>query len=172
MEVQASLKFARISPKKVRPLLKNIRGQRVGQVLSSLKYSPSKAGRLIRQVIASASANAVNNYNLKADNLRVKSLVTGDGPRYKRYWFRSRGSADQLLKRTAHIAVVLEEIKPTLGSPKPQPKTSPSDTPKTTTPASKSAQPAATSAAPKTKSTAANRKGLNVGKIFRRTTNK
>jgi len=172
MEVQAKLRFAKISPKKVRPLLKDIRGQRVATVLNALRYSPSKAGQLIRQVVASASANATNNYNLKSDNLRVKSLVAGDGPRYKRYWFRSHGSADQLLKRTAHIEVVLEEIKPTVGQVKPKAATAPVP-PKDEASADQATtgRVGATTAGPQG-GASAHRKRMNVGRIFRRTTNK
>lgn len=114
MEVVASAKFVRISPKKVRPLLKDLRGKKVTDVLAALHYSGSKAGKLLYKLIASASANASNNYNLKQENLKIKTVTANDGPRFKRIWMRSRGSSDVILKRTAHLAVVLEEIVPTI----------------------------------------------------------
>lgn len=114
MEVTATTKFIRISPKKVRPLLKDLRGKRVTPVLAALKFAPTKSGKLLYKLIHSAAANALNNYNLKRDNLRIKTLTVDEGPRYRRYWFRSHGSADLLLKRTSHLAVILEEVLPTV----------------------------------------------------------
>jgi len=116
MEITAKAKFIRISPKKVRPLLKDLRQKKVSLVLASLQYTRSKAGRLLYKLIASATANATNNYNLKIDNLRIKTLTADDGPRFKRHWLRSHGSADVILKRNAHLDVVLEEIVPTTAS--------------------------------------------------------
>lgn len=114
MEIVAKSKFIRISPKKVRPLLKDLRSKKVNVVLPSLNYATTKAGRLLYKLIASATANATNNYNLKIDNLKIKTLTADDGPRFKRHWLRSHGSADVILKRNAHLTVVLEEITPTL----------------------------------------------------------
>jgi len=114
MEIIAKSEFIRISPKKVRPLLKDLRSKKVSVVLPSLNYARTKAGRLLYKLIASATANATNNYNLKIDNLKIKTLTADDGPRLKRHWLRSHGSADVILKRNAHLTVVLEEITPTL----------------------------------------------------------
>jgi len=113
MEIVAKLKFARISPKKVQPLLGSLRRKPAQAVLNSLRYTQTKGGRMVYKLIASAVANAANNYNAKPENLRIKSLVVEEGPRHKRYWFRSHGSADIRLKRMSHINVVLEEIMPT-----------------------------------------------------------
>lgn len=139
MQVTASTKFARISPKKVRPYLKDLRGKKVTPVLAALKFSNTKSGQLIYKLIHSASANAANNYNLKPDNLKIKTLTVDDGPRFRRYWYRSHGSADLLLKRTSHLNVVLEEITPTLKPVTAKPKTgsvakTKTDAPATTVP--------------------------------------
>lgn len=123
MEVVATVKFAKISPKKVRPLLGDLRRRSAAAVLDSLRYARTKGGKLVYKLIASAMANAANNYNAKPENLRIKSLVVDDGPRYKRYWLRSHGAADVRLKRTAHLAVVLEEILPSKDLPKSTAKT-------------------------------------------------
>lgn len=117
MEIVAKAKFVRISSKKVRPLLKDLRKKKASLVLASLQYTHTKAGRLLYKLIASATSNATNNYNLKIDNLRVKTLMVDEGPSSKRHWLRSHGSADVILKRSAHLTVVLEEIKPTTALP-------------------------------------------------------
>ena len=114
MEVKAITKFARMSPKKIRPLAVVLRGLPAAAAGTQLKYHRSKSAKLLLQVVRSAMANAKNNYNLKEDNLKIKRLTVDAGPTQKRYWMRSRGSSDRLLKRTAHLSVVLSEIKPTL----------------------------------------------------------
>lgn len=114
MQVTAKAKFVRISPKKVKPLLKDIKGKKTTVVLEALKYSPRKSGQLLYKLIASAVANANNNYNLDKNNLKIKSIVADSGPTFKRQWMRSHGSSDVRLKRTSHLSVVLEEILPTL----------------------------------------------------------
>ena len=119
MEITAQTKFAHISPKKVKPLLADLRGKGAQEVLSNLKYARSKAGQMLFKAIASALANAINNYNFKPDNLKIKSLVADEGPRYKRYWLRSHGAADIRLKRMTHIKVVLEGTTPVKGVSKP-----------------------------------------------------
>ncbi len=86
----------------------------VPDALIHLKYHSSKTAKLIYKLLHSASANATNNYNLKEDNLRIKTLTVDTGPTMKRYWFRSHGSADPLLKRSSHMSITLEEIKPSL----------------------------------------------------------
>lgn len=173
MEVIAQAKFIRISPKKVRPLLKDLRSKPVVLALSSLRYAHTKAGRLLYKLVHSAAANASNNYNLKLDNLRIKSITANDGPRLKRYWFRSHGSADVILKRNAHLKVILEEIKvlsPAIASPKSGAKL-------VATPAEPTASPSAQSAKTEVKPMADKAKSAKsavtkLKRIFRRTSNK
>ena len=112
MEITAEVRFARISPKKVQPWLAGFRRKGVTEALSSLRYARSKSGKMLYKLIASAVANATNNYNFKTDNLKIKSLVADEGPRQKRYWLRSHGAADVRLKRMTHLKVVLQEITP------------------------------------------------------------
>jgi len=171
MEVKAVSKFIRISPKKVQPMVKALRGMVATDALNFLKFHSSKTARLLYKLVHSAVANAINNYNLKENNLRIKHLTVDTGPTLKRYWFRSHGSADPLLKRSSHFAVVLEEIKPTLvkkpvAKPTVTPKsTDTTETTATETTAGVATQPKAT--APKPKFTQGLKKVLT-----RRTTNK
>ncbi|MFH0912208.1 MAG: 50S ribosomal protein L22 [Patescibacteria group bacterium] len=173
MEITAQVKFARISPKKVKPLLGNLRRRPVTEVLNSLRYVPSKAGRMVYKLINSAVANATNNYNFKTDNLKIKLLTVDEGPRHKRYWLRSHGAADVKLKRMAHLNVVLEEIAPVVAQSKDKSLSSASVKPvvspdKTKSTASENHTPAAPTPTPANKP----KKGLSAKRLFTRTTNK
>lgn len=169
MEIHAKAKFVRISPKKARSLLARLRGMKTSVALDHLKYHRSKTAQIVRKLISSAVSNAKNNYNFKEDNLKIQNLVVDDGPMYKRYWLRSRGSADRLLKRTGHFHLTLAEIHPTVVKKpvaKPVQPKAPTDTSDSTKPAAKPEVTKPAGEAPKPKTSA-------FKKIFtRRTTNK
>ncbi|HST30905.1 MAG TPA: 50S ribosomal protein L22 [Chthoniobacterales bacterium] len=112
MEVRSIYKYARISPFKVREVTREIQGLPVSAALDILAFTPKKAAFLINKTLKSAIANAENNANLKADGLIVKEAVVGEGPTFKRMMTRARGSGSQVLKRTAHIRIVLTDEKP------------------------------------------------------------
>jgi len=175
MEIQATAKSVRMSPKKNRPLANILRSLPAKAAVERLRYHQSKSAVLLSKVIRSAIQNAVNNYNLKEDNLKIEHLTVDAGSVYKRYWFRSHGGSDKLLKRTAHLKVVLTEIKPSrVKKPVVQPPTAkpaqPTEVASTAEPTPK-ASPAGFNQLPDKGRSAAGRRGL--GKIFTpRTTNK
>src|SRR5438067_10790379 len=111
MEVRSIYKYARISPFKVREVTREIQGLPVSAALDILAFTPKKAAFLINKTLKSAIANAENNANLKADGLVVKEAVVGEGPTFKRMTPRARGSGSRILKRTAHIRIVLTDEK-------------------------------------------------------------
>ncbi len=124
MEVKSTYKYARISPKKARDVARAIQGMPVSDALDALAYTPRKAAELIGKTLKSAVANAENNHELIADDLTVKEATVGDGPTFKRFKPRARGSAGAIRKRTSHLYITLtdeEEIpEPRERSAKPK----------------------------------------------------
>jgi large subunit ribosomal protein L22 len=124
MEVKSTYKYARISPKKARDVARAIQGMPVSDALDALAYTPRKAAQLVGKTLKSAVANAENNHELIADELTVKEANVGDGPTFKRFKPRARGSASAIRKRTSHLYIVLtdeEEIpEPRERSSKPK----------------------------------------------------
>jgi len=112
MEVRSIYRYARISAFKVREVTREIQGLPVSAALDLLAFTPKKAALLIGKTLKSAVANAENNANLKVDGLVVKEAVAGEGPTIKRMMPRARGSGSQILKRTAHIRIVLTDEIP------------------------------------------------------------
>lgn len=108
IEVVAIGKNLRVSPKKVRPIAKNFRGQAAEKALDSLRFVPRKAAVHLAKVLKSAIANAQDNKNLNPKELVIKEVLVDEGPSLKRTRPVSRGSAHQVLKRTSQIKVVLE----------------------------------------------------------------
>ena len=106
----ATTKFLIASPAKVRPVANVVKTKSCSEAMAILDVMPQKGARLISGTLKSAVANALNkNKQLDEDMLYIKEIRIDEGPRLKRVWFRGRGRADQLLKRTCHITVVVDE---------------------------------------------------------------
>jgi len=107
---RAVASYVRISPYKVRIVLDVIRGANYMDALAILAHTPKAASKPVKKLIESAGANAENNLNLSKDDLFVAEAYANEGPTLKRWWPRSHGSADTILKRTSHITIILDEI--------------------------------------------------------------
>ena len=109
-EYQATHRFARISVRKVRPLLDLIRGHYADDALDVLKYMPHRGARLVEQVLKSAMANAEDKGVRNVGELVVIDARGDGGPMFKRLMPRARGMAYLIRRRTAHIAVGLADM--------------------------------------------------------------
>lgn len=109
MEVKAALRYARISPQKVRKLIGAIKGQPVEAGLHKIKFMPQKSARIVEKIIHSAVANADQLPGIDVDNLVIRNITADQGPMLKRFRARARGRGTRILKRTSHITVILSE---------------------------------------------------------------
>jgi len=109
MEVRAVAKYLRVSPYKVRLIADLVRGKKVDEALTILKFLPKKSGRLINKTLRSAVANAENTHTIDVDTLFIKTILVDEGPKLKRWRPRAMGRATRILKRTSHITMVLAE---------------------------------------------------------------
>ena len=108
---RATAKFVRVAPRKAKIVVDLIRGKKVDEAQAILMYTPKSAAPVALKVLNSAIANAENNLELNRDSLYVAETYANQGPTLKRYWPRSHGRADQILKRTSHITIVLDQVK-------------------------------------------------------------
>ena len=111
MEAYAMHKMAIVAPRKARMTLDLIRGKSVKDARAILNNTNTKSSRLILKVLNSATANAVNNLNLKEDELFVSECFINPGPVLKRIKFGSRTKVDRRDKRTSHITVKVSDGK-------------------------------------------------------------
>ncbi len=109
MEVQALTRYARMSPKKVREVVRTVQGLKANEAVDLLNLIPRKSARLIAKTLKSAIANAENNNNLSADTLIVKSAIVENGPVLKRFKAGARGTAMPRRKKMSHIRIVLSD---------------------------------------------------------------
>ena len=110
METKAIARFVRISPRKARLIMDQVRGKNVGEARKVLMFTPQKAALLVKKVIDSAVANAEHNNNADIDNLYIKRIYSDEGPSLKRWRPRAQGRAGRIRKRTSHLTVILEEL--------------------------------------------------------------
>ena len=108
-EAKAIAKHIRIAPRKVRIVVDLIRGKKVGEAFSILKYTPKVGSKVVEKVLRSAVANAEHNYDMNVDNLFVSEIFVDQDSTMKRIHPRSRGQAFKILKHACHVTVVVKE---------------------------------------------------------------
>ncbi len=109
METRAVAKYVRISPRKARLVMDQLRGKKVEEALNLLNFAPQKSAYVVKKLISSAVANAEENTEIDVDTLLVKTIYADEGPTLKRFRPRAMGRATRIRKRTSHITVILEE---------------------------------------------------------------
>ena len=106
---EATLKYARISSRKVKIVADLIRGKDVDEALAIVKFTPKASSVIIEKLLKSAIANAENNHYMTRANLYIAEIYANQGPTLKRIRPAAKGSAYKIRKRTSHITVVLKE---------------------------------------------------------------
>jgi large subunit ribosomal protein L22 len=109
VEVVASARQVRVSPRKVRLVLDTVRGKKVDEALALLSFLPSPAARTVAKVVKSASANAENNFQMSPDQLRIVKTFADEGQTLRRFRAGARGRVNPFRRRYSHITVIVEE---------------------------------------------------------------
>ena len=123
MRTMARARFVRVSARKARLVLDQIRGKAVAEALATLEYTPRAAARLVEKVLRSAVANAEHNYQVRdLDDLRVVQAYADGGPVLKRVQPRAMGRAFSIKHRTSHLTIgVSDETNGAVAAPTPPP---------------------------------------------------
>ena len=111
LQAVATLKYARISSRKVKIVADLIRGKNVDEALAILKFAPKASSEILEKLLKSAIANAENNHFMNRKDLKVAEIYANQGPTLKRIRPAAKGSAVRIRKRTSHITIVLRESK-------------------------------------------------------------
>lgn len=109
MEIKASTKAVRVSPRKVRLVADTIRKMSAVEALTKLSFIKQRGASVLEDTLKSAIYNAVNNGNLKKELLVIKSLDVLESPSIKRFHPSTRGRVHPYKKRGSQIRIVLEE---------------------------------------------------------------
>ena len=108
-DIHAVLRFSGVSAQKARLVIDMVRGKPAVDALNTLKFMPQGAARHVSKLLASAVANAEENFGVSRDDLYVYRITADEGPTRRWRRFGARGRFKPLLRRTSHITVVLRE---------------------------------------------------------------
>ena len=110
---RAQAKHVPMSPRKVRLVVDLIRGMDVGDALNALRFMPQAAAITVNKLVNSAISNAEENFGAERENLFISEIYADQGPRHRLApyggRFGGRGRFKPIIKRSAHITVVLSE---------------------------------------------------------------
>jgi len=115
---------AKISPRKARLVIDQVRGLPINEALDFLRFDRHRGGYLIDRVLKSAISNADQAISggkvrgasgeilspqpgVDVEDLYIHDARVDEGPRLKRWKPRSRGQAFPYLKYYAHITIKL-----------------------------------------------------------------
>ena len=106
--VRATHRYARISPRKVRPFADLIRGKTTQEGVNALKFIPNRGAKILAKVLMSAIANAEDRGARNVAGLRIVEARVDGGPTFKRFRPRARGMAYPIIRRMAHVYITIE----------------------------------------------------------------
>jgi large subunit ribosomal protein L22 len=106
----AKASFVRVTPMKARRVIDLIRDMPAQDALQVLKFAPQAASEPVAKVLASAIANAENNFSLDPESLIISRAYVDEGPTLKRFRPRAQGRAYRIRKRTSHITIEVESV--------------------------------------------------------------
>ncbi len=105
--MKASVRNARISPKKLNVIVFIIRNMTAKDALDTLRFMPKKGATIVYEVLKAAVSNATHNDSQKLEDLKIASVSVTQGLVYRRINPISRGRAHRILKRTSHVDISL-----------------------------------------------------------------
>lgn len=108
-DIHAQTRFLPLSAQKVRLVIDLIRGKSANEALDILRFVNKRAARPVRKLVASAVANAEENFGVSRDDLYVAQIVADEAPTRKWRRFGARGRFKPILRRNSHVTVVLRE---------------------------------------------------------------
>jgi large subunit ribosomal protein L22 len=109
VEVRAVAKDTGIPASKVRPLVNMVRGKKVDEALTLLKFTPTPKAKLIAKLVKSAAANAENNFQIDPADLKIIKIFANEARSMRRYRPRSRGRVSPIRRHSSHITVIVTE---------------------------------------------------------------
>lgn len=109
MQARAIARNVGHPPRKVRRITDAIKGRRVSEALAILEFLPNLPARDVYKTLASAAANAENNYSMDPDELWVMSATADEGMKLPRFRARPHGRYSRILRRSTHITIYVTD---------------------------------------------------------------
>ncbi len=108
-DIRAQIRYLSVSAQKVRLVVDMVRGKGANQAMDILRFAPQAAAQPVSKLLASAVANAEENFGVSRDDLIVAKIFADEAPTRKWRRFGARGRFKPILRRTSHVTVILRE---------------------------------------------------------------
>jgi large subunit ribosomal protein L22 len=110
-DIRAKLSYCSVSAQKTRLVIDTVRGKPAVEAMQILKFVPKAASGHVRKLLASAIANAEENYGISRDDLYIHTIMADEAPTRRWRRFGARGRFKPILRRSSHITLVLREME-------------------------------------------------------------
>ncbi len=111
MEVTATAKHVRMSPRKLRLVARSLGKLKALEAIERLTFVGKKAAEPIQAALQTALADATNTFKLNKEHMMIKTIDIGEGIHLKRWHAVSRGTAHPYKKKMSHIKIILSEVE-------------------------------------------------------------
>jgi large subunit ribosomal protein L22 len=108
-DIQAHLRSLSMSAQKVRLVVDLVRGKDANEALEMLRFVNKAAALPVRKLLASALANAEENFGISRDDLYIAKIYADEAATRKWRRFGARGRFKPVFRRSSHVTVVLRE---------------------------------------------------------------
>ncbi len=109
MEAKARQTNIKMTARKLRRVINEVRGKAVNDALDMLRFMPYFAARVVEKNLKAAAANAFEVAGVKADALKVSEIFADESVTYKRGKPRAQGRIYKRLKRTSHLTIKVSD---------------------------------------------------------------
>ena len=108
-DIHAKISHLSLSAQKVRIVIDMVRGKGANEALEILRFVNKRAAMPVRKLVASAVANAEENFGVSRDDLYIAKITADEAPTRKWRRFGARGRFKPILRRSSHVSVILRE---------------------------------------------------------------
>ncbi|HLA88041.1 MAG TPA: 50S ribosomal protein L22 [Anaerolineales bacterium] len=108
-DIQAKIRYLSHSAQKVRIVIDMVRGKSANEAMEILRFVNKRAALPVQKLVASAVANAEENFGVSRDDLYVEKITADEAPTRKWRRFGARGRFKPILRRSSHLTVILRE---------------------------------------------------------------
>ena len=109
MEAKARQTNIKMTARKLRRVINEVRGKSVNEALDMLRFMPYFAAKVVEKNLKAAAANAFEQAGVKADALKISEIFADESVTYKRGKPRAQGRIYRRLKRTSHLTIKVSD---------------------------------------------------------------
>lgn len=111
MEAKAKQTDIKMTARKLRRVINEVRGKAVIEAQTMLRFMPYFAARVVEKNLKAAVANAHEKFGVAPESLKISEIFADESETYKRGKPRAQGRIYRRLKRTSHLTLKVSDSK-------------------------------------------------------------